>query len=150
MLNLAGPETWARTNGVFDAWMKGRDSPADWSWKRTVDLGDGKRTVVTYGFTHQGNGTIELKNLVLRIWREHKGEGFTYDPAAFRADLAPNTGSRSCDLVVSGWVTTFAENDSVTGHGPARLVYRYEAATQNFRRVFGKAPIPLSDIDLSR
>jgi hypothetical protein len=152
---LGGAAAWARTPRLFHAWLPNgpHDDSDDWHWTRTVDLGDRKPTTVEYSVTHMGNGTIRIKNLFLRVWREHRGEGFIYKPAAFDVDLVPLGKWPFCTLVVSGIVALIDdENDDVQSFlrlDRARLSYAYDPKSAKFHRTFGWAPIALEKIDLS-
>lgn len=147
---LGGAAPWARNDRLFAGWQNGtNDGFTGWSWKKTANIGDGRPISLTYTVTHQGNGTLEIANLNLRIWRIHESEGFTYSPPALRVDLVARPKSSYCDLVVSGHINLLGSEDRKAGHSDAKLVYRYDAATRRFHRVSGTAPIPLTDIDLT-
>src|SRR3979490_2465598 len=78
--SLGGKGAWARVERLFKSWLSdpAHSNLSDWEWSRTIDLGDGKPARAVYSVTHSGNGTIALKNLQLRVYRDHQGEGFTY------------------------------------------------------------------------
>jgi hypothetical protein len=117
--------------------------------RRFVDLGDGRRTVVTYSVTHMGNGAIRIKNLDLRVWRAHVGEGFTYRPEAFAVELSAKPGSQACVLVVSGRIEMLDDGNKPIGQHPMRLVYAYDRRSDAFTRVEARTPIPVDEIELS-
>lgn len=135
---LGGMAAWARVGKTFEKWLKTppQDKPSDWTWKRQVDLGDGEKTPVTYTVTHMGNGTIELKNLMLRTYRAHGGEDFIYNPYALRVHLA--AGPTGCRLSVSGNIDLLDQNgEKKTGHQQADLAYDYDSQSDKFLVVAG-------------
>lgn len=147
--SLGGKQGWFRTDRAFDIWLhSSKDDPRNWTWSRRADIGDGTSTTVVYRATHAGNGTIRIKNLELRVWREHRGEGFIYRPFAFRVDLRPAGRSRYCELVVSGGVDLLDENDeAVVSHGAVRLIYSYDPKAKRYVRRFARSPIALDRIE---
>jgi len=149
--SLGGTTAWARVDRLFKSWLSdpAHSNLSDWEWSRTIDLGGGKPAKAFYGVTHMGNGTIALKNLSLRVYRDHQGDGFTYRPSAFQIFLRP--GPSGCRLSISGAVDLLgADDEKVVGHGPVTLVYDYDNHTGRFHRISSHAPIPLDNIDMSK
>lgn len=86
----------------------------------------------------------------MRVWRSHLGEGFTYRPTAFKVDLIPKAKSELCQLLVTGEIDLLDDDDmKTTKRGNAKIVYGYDMRTNAFTRIYARAPIPLSEIDLS-
>ncbi|HUJ45934.1 MAG TPA: hypothetical protein VLV55_02295 [Rhizomicrobium sp.] len=135
--------------GGQESWHALRIGEPEWSAKKYVDLGDGKRTLATYVETSKGNGTIRIKNLELRAYRAHAGEGFTYSPYAFTVELSTKSGSSVCTLFVSGKIVTLDDNGERVSERPVKLVYEYDAKRGAFRRVETHTPVPIDDIELS-
>ena len=102
-----------------------------------------------YAKTNKGNGTIRIKNLELRTYRAHVGEGFTYSPYALTVGLSTKPGSSVCRLSVSGKIVTLDENNERVMERPVELVYEYDAKRGAFRRVETHTPIPIDGIELS-
>ncbi len=136
--SLGGMAAWKRVDKLFENWLRdgAHSDMKDWQWKRYVDLDDGKNTSVLYGVTHMGNGTIQLKNVMLRTYRAHQGEGFIYRPYALRVQLRP--GPSGCRLFVSGNIELLDEgDDKVIGHERAGLTYDYDSPSGKFHIVPG-------------
>ena len=147
--SLGGRSSWSFTDHAFDDWRKSKDRPNEWSRRKAVDLGNGRRTIATYRATHAGNGTLRIKNLELRVWRAHVGEGFTYRPQALAVELSSKADSRACLLTVDGYVEVLDSTDETTGRKPVKLVYKFDPQHDAFARVSAKSPIALENIELS-
>jgi len=135
--------------GGKETWNAPRIGEPEWSVTRYVDLGDGKRTPVTYAKTNKGNGTLRIKNLELRTYRAHQGKGFTYSPYALSVELSTKREPNVCTLVVSGEVVFLDDSNEKFAARPLKLVYDYDDTSGAFTRVETHAPIPVGDIELS-
>jgi hypothetical protein len=143
---LSGAKAWARNTELFRNWMTNygaHDDMARWHWRRTVVI-DGTRTVLRYGLTHMGNGTLEIANLSLRAWRDHRGEGYTYEPYAMEVDLR-----RDCSLVVSGRIVELDPDDGDVelGRHRVRLTYEFDPLTRRYRRGGGGSPLDWQQVE---
>jgi hypothetical protein len=148
--SLGGPAKWKRAEIASEKWARdpAQDDPKNWNWSAHVDLGGGKAVPILYRATHMGNGTIQLKNLMLRIYRRHMGGSFTFSPYALRVRLAPRPSG--CRLSVSGNINLLDQDgEKIVGHKQADLVYDYDSGSDKFQIVPGHKR-GFGEIDLSQ
>ena len=98
--------------------------------RRTVSLGAGRTLVIKYDFTNQGNGTVQLGNLLLRPYSEHDDD-VRYQGGYLTVRLFPGSSrGGGCGLVVSGIAEALNEADGrVISREPVFAIYRYQKNT---------------------
>jgi hypothetical protein len=145
---LGGPQNWI-TPLASKARLSRNEAGRNWSRERSVNLGGGKKTVAVYSATHAGNGTIRIKNLELRVWRAHEGEGFTYRPQSLNVELSAKPSSHVCRLTVSGGIEMLDSDNKPIARRAVQLIYEYNPQRDAFTRIEARTPIAINEIELS-
>ena len=90
--------------------------------------------------TGQGNGTLAIANLLLRVYKAHD-DGALYEPFGLTLDFADLGHGGYCDLVVTGSVRL--TDDKPAGRTPLIYIYRWEPAQNGFRETYRHAPLAI-------
>ena len=105
-------------------------------------IGDQLRIPITYAVTSKGNGTVEIANLQLRLYRAHADQ-FVYRDKALQLNLI-DSGSGFCDLVVSGIIDFLNDAGQVIRQEPAVEIYRYQDNAGVFAQSYSRTPVPIA------
>ena len=110
-------------------------------------MGDGKELLMVFEGTSKGNGTLQLSNLLLRIYDRHD-DGVLYKDGLLTLRFEDLNQDGWCDIHVTGTVllTGEKESDPVLSV-PLEVIYQFRPATGNFIDVSQLAPIWLNLAD---
>ena len=113
---------------------------------RAIAIGHDRTLKVTYDFTNQGNGTLQIANLLLRPYSESDAVR-RYQGHALDVLLFPDSATGYCSIAVSGIIETTSEKgDGITARRPAFAVYRLTDSGRFVREVAEQADL----FDLTR
>lgn len=110
----------------------------------SVDLGKGKLAPVHMEVTRQGNGTLSILNLNLRLYDEHD-DSAVYKTGSLDIDGVDLNDDGRIDLVVSGIVlhTGEKETDPKTEESVV-FVYVQDSSGSKFNRAYKKGSIEVA------
>lgn len=92
--------------------------------------------------TSKGNGTLEVANLLLRIYRVH-ADAFMYQGGALDIEIS-DRGTDQCYLTVSGVIELLNEDGEVRGRNPAQEIFLYDPQAGRFTSVYRNSPVDFS------
>jgi hypothetical protein len=113
---------------------------------RAIAFGHNRTMKVTYDVTNQGNGTLQIANLLLRPYSESDAVR-RYQGHALDVLLFPDSATGYCSIAVSGIIETTGEkDDGIAARRPALAIYRLAKSGRFVREVAEQADL----FDLTR